>query len=72
MQVAGYALPDFEVRAGRAIRRLRQSRGWSHEEVANRMRACGYRFDQTMIAEIEFGQHPLRIRELADFAVLLV
>jgi septal ring factor EnvC (AmiA/AmiB activator) len=34
------------------------------------MQAYGYRFDQTIIAGIEFGQHPLRVRELADFAAL--
>jgi len=70
MQVTGDARPDSEVLAGRELRRQRQSKGWSHEEVAQRMRAYGYRFSKTMIAEIEFGQHPLRVRELADFAAL--
>jgi transcriptional regulator with XRE-family HTH domain len=62
--------PDPEVQAGRALRRLRMSRGWSQEEVAKRMQAYGYDFHQTMIAKIEAAQRPLRVRELADFAAL--
>ncbi len=62
--------PDPEAQAGRALRRLRVSRGWSQEEVAKRMQAYGYDFHQTMIAKIEAAQRPLRVRELADFAAL--
>jgi RNA polymerase sigma factor (sigma-70 family) len=62
--------PDPEVQAGRALRRLRLSHGWSQEEVARLMQAYGYDFHQTMIAKIEAAQRPLRVRELADFAVL--
>jgi transcriptional regulator with XRE-family HTH domain len=62
--------PDPEVQAGRALRRLRLSRGWSQEEVARRMQAFGYEFHQTMVAKIEAAQRPLRVRELADFAAL--
>jgi transcriptional regulator with XRE-family HTH domain len=62
--------PDPEVQAGRALRRLRLSKGWSQEEVARRMQAYGYDFHQTMIAKIEAAQRPLRVRELADFAAL--
>ena len=66
----GVERPDPEVQAGRALRRLRLSRGWSQEEVARRMQAFGYDFHQTMIAKIEAAQRPLRVRELADFAAL--
>jgi transcriptional regulator with XRE-family HTH domain len=62
--------PDPEVQTGRALRRLRLSRGWSQEAVARRMRAYGYDFHQTMIAKIEAAQRPLRVRELGDFAAL--
>jgi transcriptional regulator with XRE-family HTH domain len=68
--VSGGERPDPEVQAGRALRRLRLSRGWSQEEVARRMQAYGYDFHQTMIAKIEAAQRPLRVRELADFAAL--
>ena len=61
---------DPEVQAGQALRRLRQARNWSQEEVAVRMTAYGYDFHQTMIAKIEAAQRPLRVRELADFAAL--
>jgi transcriptional regulator with XRE-family HTH domain len=67
---AGVERPDPEVQAGRALRRLRLSRGWSQEEVARRMQAFGYEFHQTMVAKIEAAQRPLRVRELADFAAL--
>jgi transcriptional regulator with XRE-family HTH domain len=70
-QVApGIERPDPEVQAGRALRRLRMSQGWSQEEVARHMEAYGYGFHQTMIAKIEAAQRPLRVRELADFAAL--
>jgi transcriptional regulator with XRE-family HTH domain len=70
-QVAtGIGRPDPEVQAGRALRRLRLSHGWSQEEVAKRMQSYGYDFHQTMIAKIEAAQRPLRVRELADFAAL--
>src|ERR1700730_8509472 len=69
-QLAGTSRPDPEVQAGRALRRLRLSKGWSQEEVARRMRSYGYDFHQTMIAKIEAAQRPLRVRELVDFAAL--
>lgn len=69
-QLAGVRRPDPEVQAGRALRRLRLSRGWPQEQVATYMRDSGYDFHQTMIAKIEAAQRPLRVRELADFAAL--
>ena len=33
-QVAGITRPDSEVQAGRTLRRLRLSKGWSQEEAA--------------------------------------
>jgi transcriptional regulator with XRE-family HTH domain len=62
--------PDPEAQAGRALRRLRTARGWSQEEVAQRMKAYGYDFHQTTIAKIEAAQRPIRVRELADLAAL--
>jgi transcriptional regulator with XRE-family HTH domain len=62
--------PDPEVQAGRALRRLRTARGWSQEEVAQRMKAYGYDFHQTTVAKIEAAQRPIRVRELADLAAL--
>ncbi len=68
--VGGIERPDPEVQAGRALCRLRLSKGWSQEEVARRMQGYGDHFHQTMIAKIEAAQRPLRVRELADFAAL--
>ena len=62
--------PDPEVQAGRALRRLRRARGWSQEEVAQRMKAYSYDFHQTTVAKIEAAQRPIRVRELADLAAL--
>jgi transcriptional regulator with XRE-family HTH domain len=69
-QPANVARSDPEVQVGRALRRLRLSRGWSQEQVATYMQNFGYDFHQTMIAKIEAAQRPLRVRELADFAAL--
>jgi transcriptional regulator with XRE-family HTH domain len=61
---------DPELLAGQELQRLRKARGWSQEEVARRMKAYGYDFNQALISRIELGQRPLRVREMVDFAAL--
>jgi 8-oxo-dGTP diphosphatase len=61
---------DVEVLAGQELRRLRVARGWTQESVAAKMRAYGYTWHQTMVAKIEAGTRPLRVKELADLAAL--
>lgn len=62
--------PEPEKLAGLEIRRLREARGWSQQELARRMASFGYQWHQTMIARIEAGSRPLRVNELTDFAAL--
>lgn len=59
-----------EEAAGRELRRLREARRWSQEQVARRMDAYGYDFHQTAIAKTEAGQRPLRLNEAVAFACL--
>ena len=63
--------PTAEDVAGRQLRVLRQGRGWTQQEVANRMRKLGYSWQQSTIGKIEAAQRPLRLNELADLAATL-
>jgi len=45
-------------------------RGWSQEEVADRMRPYGYDWHQTTVGRIETAQRPLRLNELIDLGRL--
>lgn len=70
---AGDAHPDLpapEVLAGQAIRRLREERGWSQQEVANRMMAHGFSWLQSTVGKTEAAQRPLRVNELVTLALL--
>jgi transcriptional regulator with XRE-family HTH domain len=59
-----------EEAAGQELRHLRIARGWSQEEVAQRMSAYGYDWHQTLIGRIEAAQRPLRLNEAVDLAAL--
>ena len=61
---------DPERTAGQEIQAMRKARRWSQDELARRMKAYGYDFNQALISRIELGQRPLRVRELVDFAKL--
>lgn len=63
-------LPSPEQRAGQQIRALRQRRGWSQHEVADRMRAYGYDWSQAIVTRLEAATRPTRLNELADLALL--
>ncbi|WP_368681895.1 helix-turn-helix domain-containing protein [Mycobacterium intracellulare] len=56
---------SWEHRFGEALRRWRQERGWSQEDVAERLRRQGFEMHQTTVAKIERGARPLRIAEAA-------
>ena len=62
--------PDAEKLAGRNLRALRTARHWPLREVAERMKAYGYTWHQTVVAKIETGQRPLRLNEAVDLADL--
>lgn len=56
---------SWERRFGEALRSWRQERGWSQEDVAERLRRQGFEMHQTTVAKIERGARPLRIAEAA-------
>ncbi len=64
------SLPTPEELAGRHVRLLRQRRGWSQQEVAEKMRAWGYEWSQATVTRLEAATRPLRLNELADLALL--
>ncbi len=63
-------MPSPEQRAGQQIRLLRQRRGWSQHDVAEKMRAYGYDWSQAIVTRLEAATRPTRLNELADLALL--
>ena len=53
----------WEKRFGEVVRRWRQDRNWSQDEVAEKLRHEGFEMHQTTVAKIERGARPLRVAE---------
>jgi len=70
MSAAAEAASRPEALAGQRLHEFRKERGWSQQEVADRMAAYGYSWHQTTIAKLEAGVRPLRINELVNLALL--
>ena len=63
-------LPTPEQLVGRQVRLLRRGRGWSQQEVAEKMQAYGYQWSQATVTRLESASRPIRVNELADLARL--
>src|SRR5260370_32734867 len=63
-------MPTAEQLVARQLRLLRQGRGWSQQEVAEKMRAYGYQWSQATVTRLESASRPIRLNELADLAIL--
>ncbi len=63
-----FDLSGTEAVFGLHVRRLRQERGWSQEEVAARVRRRGRPWRQSTQAKIESAQRPVRLGEAAALA----
>lgn len=63
-------LPTPEQLVARQVRLLRQGRGWSQQEVAEKMRAYRYQWSQATVTRLESASRPIRLNELADLAAL--
>ena len=63
-------VPTPEQLVARQVRLLRQGRGWSQQEVAEKMRAYGYQWSQATVTRLESASRPIRLNELADLAAL--
>lgn len=59
---------SWEKRFGEVVRRWRTDRGWTQDDVAERLRGQGFEMHQTTVAKIERGARPLRIAEAAALA----
>ncbi|KAB8196813.1 helix-turn-helix domain-containing protein [Nonomuraea phyllanthi] len=56
---------------GVRVRELRQARGWSQEELADRLtQQAGLQFHQTQIGKVESGTRPIRLNEAAALALI--
>lgn len=63
---AGY----WELFFGLHVKDLRKARGWSQEELANRMSAVGHPMHQTTVAKLESGSRPTNVGEVAALAAI--
>ena len=63
-------MPKPEQIAARQLRLLRQGRGWSQLDVAEKMRAYGYQWSQATVTRLEAATRPIRLNELTDLAAL--
>ena len=63
-------MPTPEQLVARQLRLLRQGRGWSQQEVAEKMQAYGYQWSQATVTRLESASRPIRLNELADLAIL--
>jgi transcriptional regulator with XRE-family HTH domain len=63
-------MPTPEQLAARQLRLLRQGRGWSQLEVAEKMGAYGYQWSQATVTRLEAATRPIRLNELTDLAAL--
>src|SRR5690348_12301624 len=54
---------SWERRFGKILQSWRGDRGWSQEDVAQRLRRQGFEMHQTTVAKIERGARPLRVAE---------
>jgi transcriptional regulator with XRE-family HTH domain len=67
---ASAKLPTTEQLVGRQVRLLRQGRGWSQLDVAEKMRPYGYKWSQATVTRLESATRPIRVNELTDLAML--
>ena len=52
------SVPTPEQIVGHQVRLLRQGRGWSQQEVAEKMRAYGYKWSQATVTRLESAYPP--------------
>ena len=62
--------PTPEQLLGRQVRLLRQARGWSQQDVAEKMRPYGHHWSQATVTRLEAATRPIRLNEVADLAAL--
>lgn len=61
---------DNETQFIENVRLHRGTRGWSQEQLAQRLTAAGYPFRQQTVLKVENGQRPLRLGEAIALSAL--
>ena len=56
---------------GEKIRQMRVERGWSQDDLAEKMAGLGFNMHQTTIAKIEGAKRPLRVAELFALSTIV-
>ncbi|QER88599.1 helix-turn-helix domain-containing protein [Streptomyces tendae] len=55
---------------GKQVKRIRELRGWSQQELARRMVDKGYSWRQTTVAKTEAADRPIRVNEVQGLAIV--
>lgn len=55
---------------GKQVKRIRELRGWSQQELARRMHEKGYSWRQTTVAKTEAADRPIRVNEVQGLAIV--
>lgn len=55
---------------GKQVKRFREIRGWSQQELARKMLDRGHSWRQTTVAKTEAADRPIRVNEAQDLATL--
>jgi transcriptional regulator with XRE-family HTH domain len=63
-----YGPSTAEMALGLRLRRLRDARGMSQEQLARLMSVHGHPWHQTTVAKTEAGARPIRVNEVIDLA----
>lgn len=61
----------WEKAFGEKVRRIRQARGWSQRDLADRLALEGFTMHQVTLAKLERGERPLRVAEASALATVL-
>jgi transcriptional regulator with XRE-family HTH domain len=61
---------DLEATVARNVRRLRQGRGLSQQQLGSDLALHGFGMHYTTVAQLEVGARPLRLNEVAALAAL--
>lgn len=67
---ARQAALDHEARMGRRMQMLREERGWSQADLAERLAEVGWPVHQTTVAKLEAGRRPLRVAEVYALSLI--
>ena len=62
---------NWEQVFGKRVKDLRKARGWTQDELAQKLTAAGFPAKQTTITKIENGTRPTNVGEIATIAALL-